>query len=95
LGEAWLAAGEAARSAELLRDAALMDRSHPEAPRAEFLLACSLTVQGQDASALPLLRRLASERPEDLRAWMRGDSAGVRAVRASSVLAPLLPRKND
>ena len=91
LGELWLAAGDAARSAELLRDAALMDRSHPDAPRAEFLLVCALSVQGQDAAAVPLLRRLAGERPGDLRGWLRGDSAGVRAVRASIVLAPLLP----
>ena len=91
LGELWLPAGDAARSAELLRDAALMDRSHPDAPRAEFLLVCALSVQGQDAAAVPLLRRLAGERPGDLRGWLRGDSAGVRAVRASIVLAPLLP----
>ncbi len=94
-GELWLAAGDPARAVELLRDAALMDRSHPDAPRAEFLLMCALTAQGQDAAALPLLRRLAHERPAKLREWMRGDSAGAKAVRASTVLAPVLSETRE
>ena len=95
LGELWLACGDAGRAVELLRDAALMDRDHPDAPRAEFLLVCALSIQGQDSAALPVLRRLVRERPVEFREWLRGDSAGGKAVRASALLSPFLPETGE
>lgn len=85
-GELRLAFGDPVRAVELFRNAALIDRANPETLRAEFLLACALSLDHQEPAAAAILRRLAGQTPADLREWMRGDAPGVRAIRGTELL---------